>query len=189
MVVRLLVAGGVVFGVVMALIAGARAWGRSETPPPLFLETGNCAQPCWQGLQPGVSTHVEFEQVSVQFDMFKVETHGRGDTVRAFDLNVMGDIKLGDVLLAFGTPDHVGCLGWTHTTRYPGKNLAVQAHIYFADGLIRVEAIRVDEVMLLHPDMQVRQISYFAPAEEPAYPIGATVWQGVAPSEAYPTCR
>jgi hypothetical protein len=173
-----------VFALCTGLIAGVRAIGQRHTPTPVDLATGDCAQPCWHGIRPGASGEDAFYRALAASNLYTGDARSRDGVVRSFDLYALGPVQLADALHVFGQPARVSCLGWTHSTRYPGRQVVLQAHVYFAAGLVRVEVIRPDVTLRLTPDMQVRQISYFAPGE-PVYPVGSPVWRGF---RSYPAC-
>jgi hypothetical protein len=95
-------------------------------------------------------------------------------------LDLWGDIQLGDVFMAFGEPSHV-LLRYAAGTGYEGvqRQQLVGAWLYYGDGLVRVEAIREDNVWRLSPTMTVQRIQYFAPDPEGGIiPIGTPKWHG-----------
>jgi hypothetical protein len=180
----------VLLAVCSGLVAAARAAGQMDPPAPTYLETGECDQPCWQGIQPGVSTREQFAQRARTVGLFSGRATDYGDGVAAmFELSTWGVLTLADLLRAFGPPDRVSCLGLDHTTMYPGLSLVISVQVYFADGLIVANAVRPDTWPYLSPDMQVRWIRYYAPGE-PVYEIGdATPWYGFASVKRYRACH
>lgn len=163
----------------LALSTGAaRLAGRMIPASPLYLDDGRCDPPCWQGIMPGTSTFADLEREISARGLFRLAAvGGGGGVVRRFELAVVGEMALGDVVRVWGAPERVSCLGTTHTARFPGRNLATLATLYFADGLIAVEAIEPGSTNRLTPGMHVRLIAYYAPGE-PVYPLGAPAWDG-----------
>lgn len=187
---RLFLAASVLVALCAGLIAVARTAARLGPPPPTYLETGECDQPCWQGIQPGVNTREQFAQRARTIGFYSGRATDYGDGIAAmFELSTWGALTLADVLRVFGPPDRVGCLGLDHTTMYPGLSLVISVQVYFADGLIVASAVRPDTWPTLSPDMQVRWIRYYAPGE-PVYEIGAsTGWYGFASARRYRACH
>jgi hypothetical protein len=173
-----------------ALIAGARGAGQSVALPPTYLEAGACAQPCWQGIKPGISRIEEFMERARTAGPYSGRTTDYGDGIAAmFELSTYGALTLGDVLRELGSPERVGCLGLDHSTLVPAQSLVMSVNLYFAEGLIVVNAVRSDLLPQLSPGMQVRTIRYYAPGE-PVYGIGETTgWHGFATSRRYRVCH
>jgi hypothetical protein len=168
-----------------------RAMGHMLPPPPTYLETGECEQPCWHGLRPGVDTINQFLFRVREASPYSGYTRDEGDGVaRMFELSTFGALTLADVIREFGPPERVGCLGLDHTTLYPARSLVMSADVYYGNGFVEVRLMRPDEVLRLSPDMQVRAIRYYAPGEEPVYPIGeSTGWRGFASTRVYLACH
>lgn len=190
MIGRMAAVMGVLFAVCAGLAFGVHALGQEVAPSPTYLDTGFCDLPCWQGLRPGVDNINQFLWYAREHTPYSMHTSDLGDGVATMvELSTFGAITLADVLREFGPPERVDCLDLTHTTLYPGQSLVATARVYFAEGLIVVDAVRPDREMRLSPDMQVRTIRYYAPGE-PLYAIGATtVWRGFAGENRYPACR
>jgi hypothetical protein len=189
--VRLLILTAIVFAVISGLAVVVRELGHQTLPTPTYLDSVYCAeQPCWQGLQPGVSTH---EQVVAQIRDYTPYT-GRAvdygdDIVMMIELDTAGLITLGDVIRVYGLPEQVGCLGLDATTMFSGRQLAMAAQLYFMDGLIEVDVVRNDDIPRLTPDMKIRRVRYYA-AGERAYEIGQTTsWHGFTTTRVYKDCR
>jgi hypothetical protein len=65
----------------------------------------------------------------------------------------------------------------------------MEVQLYFARGLIEVEATRADAELRFSPDMRVSAVRYYAPGD-PVYSIGSTVpWRGFGASVAYRACH
>ncbi|MBN1202163.1 MAG: hypothetical protein JXJ20_09935 [Anaerolineae bacterium] len=179
---------GVLFLACTGLVVGGRAIGRSISPSPALLEPGDCEQPCWQGIQPGVSTREEFAQQVREVDLYSGRATDYGDSIAVmFELSTRGWLTLADVIREFGTPERVDCLAWGHSTA--AQSPATSVRLYFAGGLIEVSAMRADDALRLSPDMRVRSIRYYAPGE-PTYPVGKTSkWRGFGSVRVYPACH
>jgi hypothetical protein len=188
---RSITAIAVLFVLCLGVVAGARAAGRVIPAPPTYLDSGPCEQPCWHGLQPGrdYMDHFFYQVQAATPYTSHISDSGDG-IVTVFELSTYGAITLGDVLREFGPPERVGCLGPDYTALYPGHKLVMAVRVYFAGGLVVVDAVRPDESPHLTPDMRVRSIRYYAPGE-PAYPIGMTTpWHGFTSTRAlYLTCH
>lgn len=178
------------FVVCTLLVIGARGVGRSSTPPPTFLETGACDQPCWQGLKPGVDTVDHFLYMAQSSGPYAGRTTDAGDSiVTMFELSVYGLLTLADIVRDFGPPERVSCLGLDHSTLFPGAQIVTSAEVYYGDGLVVVSLVWPDQTPRLSPDMRVRAIRYYAPGER-AYEIGTTTgWHGMGSSAVYDVCQ
>jgi hypothetical protein len=181
---------GMVFALCLGGVVGARAAGRTAPHTPTYLDRGPCEQPCWHGLQPGTDYVDHFFYQVQAATPYTSHTSDSGDgIVTMFELSTYGAITLGDVLREFGPPDRVGCLGLDRTTLFPGA-FATAVRVYFAGGLVVVDAVHRGESLRVTPDMRVRSIRYYAPGE-PAYPIGMTTpWHGfTSTSTFYLSCH
>ncbi|PJF39733.1 MAG: hypothetical protein CUN55_13700 [Phototrophicales bacterium] len=172
-------------GLMALSIYSVRFISHSWPKPSLFLASTDCSQPCWQSIRPGFSTRAEFLQ-QAQFNypyqvLANYKDDGQGGLVRDILLNMRGDIRLGDIILAFGVPSHAQ-LGWVAgraTTQQGGRRLYVGATLYFANGLVTAEVVREDCVWRFSPDMIVRRVRYSAPNSfGSVIPIGTPKWQG-----------
>lgn len=163
------------------LVGAARAVGQTHTPTPAFLETGACEQPCWHGLRPGVDYIDHFLRAVSDTSPYSGHTTDYGDGIaRMFELSTFGAITLGDLIRAFGSPEHVGCFGADHSSLFAGQPIVMATRVYFADGLIEADVVRPEMRPQLTPDMRVRSIRYYAPGE-PSYTIGEFApWRGFA---------
>ena len=185
--------GGLVALLVVStgMVAAARAVGQASPPTPTYLETGDCEQPCWHGLRPGMDRAERFLAFVREHSPYSGHATSYDDRSPAtqFELSTFGAITLADVLRVFGVPDRVGCLGPDHSSLFPGQSMVITARLYFADGLVMVDVARPDEVPRLTPGMRVRVVRYYA-LGEPAYPIGETTgWHGFASTGVYLDCR
>jgi hypothetical protein len=172
------------WAVCLGLIVGARAVGRSRPTPDTYLDSGNCAQPCWQGIRPGEIAPLDLRaRVGKTGSYAVVELTDYGDRIaRNFGLRALTPITLGDVVRAFGVPDRVACL------RPRPQSAITGASIYFAEGLVVVEAANPASARL-SPDMRVESIFYYSPGL-PAYRIGSTAaWGGFAGPPVYRVCQ
>ncbi|MBN1679797.1 MAG: hypothetical protein JW966_05865 [Anaerolineae bacterium] len=189
--IRVLVLITIVCAMSAGLVAGARAIGQTTTPPPTFLETGGCEQPCWQGIKPGKARREQFFYALDDYSPYGGHVSDQGDEIiTMMELSIYGALTVADVMREFGPPERVGCIGLDRTTLYPGGDWVTSVQLYFAGGLIAVNALRPGDVLRLTPDMRVRSIRYYAPGD-PAYPIGQTTgWFGFASSPApYLACH
>jgi hypothetical protein len=164
----LILLGGLVFGV--------RAIGQLSTPPTTHLDPGDCEQPCWQGIQPGVNTREQFANRTREIGVSGFVTD-YGDGIAAiFEIRPDGTLTLADVWREFGPPERVQYDPFTPRIPPPQPR---QINLYYANGLIEVSTITYNGLWLT-PDMQVSAIRYFSPGD-PAYEIGQTqVWHGFA---------
>jgi hypothetical protein len=187
---RLLALIVVILAVCVGLVTVARAAGRTAPISPTYLEPGPCEQPCWQGVEPGVHTREEITERIRTASPYSGRTTDRGDgVVTMFELYTYGALTLADIVRTLGPPDRVGCLGLEHTALYPDRTVAVAVRVYYAEGLIMVDAVRPDLRPHLTPDMQIRSIRYYAPGE-PTYPIGETTgWFGFGSHVRYLVCH
>lgn len=156
--------------------------------PTLHLEAADCLQPCWESIQPGISTLNDFnhQQSRSQLYRYQVIANTRDEdgviVVRDIQLNMRGDVLLGDVLVELGMPTHAD-LSWIAAPPIAGQRGGRQTYVggtlYFADGLITVEVLHPDCVWRFAPKMIVRRIRYYAPHPEGGViPIGTPVWDG-----------
>ena len=160
-------------------------------PTPTHLETGDCEQPCWKNLRPGIINSTQFFFKARSYSPYSGRVNDRGDdVVRMFEVYTYGAVSLGDLVREFGAPERVSCLDRTHTTLYSGQQQpALAANVYFAGGLVVANITRGDERTILTPDMSVRSVQYYAPGE-PTYPIGETTpWYGFASERRYRACN
>lgn len=172
------------FGIVLSLFSvwGMRQIGTSQNYAETYLDPEGCSLPCWRGIQPGSDNTLEFKQEIKQTNRYEGSLRYSADevTISVIRLDTWGDITVGDVFLAFGEPSHV-LLRNTASTGFSGvqRQQFVGAWLYYGDGLVRVEAIREDNIWRLSPDMTVLRIQYFAPSSEGGIiPIGAPEWHG-----------
>lgn len=187
---RTLIAVLALWTLAAVLIAGMRALGQTEPLPVTFLDTGpDCEQPCWQGIQPGISTRDAFLQASREIGPYGGIATDYGDGIAAsFELSTHGAITLADLIEAFGTPARVGCIHLARTTLVPGPGLVTSTRLYFADGWIVAEALGNGLTYALSPGMRIRHVTYYAPGE-PIHPLGETSpWRGFATAPVYPRC-
>jgi hypothetical protein len=173
------------------LINGARAVRRMLPPAPLYLDTGPCNQPCWQGIQPGITTVAELENPATTaivrrtpYRINRAADYG-GPRIMNFDLSTSGRLTLGDVMRAWGPPERIGYLGLDYSRTVTGNKPAVSAEFYYFDGLVVVHAFGTGAEARLSPAMRVDTITYYAPGE-PVYPLGkTTTWHGLASVSRY----
>jgi hypothetical protein len=184
---------GALFAACASLIGGARAVSRLAPPSAVYLDTGPCDQPCWQGIQPGVTTLAELNSPATAamirrtpYRISHAATYG-GDRVMSFELNTQGKIALGDLMRVWGPPERVAYLGLDYSRMGTLNKPALSARLYFFEGLVVVQAFSLDTARRLSPDMGVYAITYYAPGE-PAFPIGKTTgWHGLASVSRYRT--
>lgn len=182
--------GVVVLWVMLAVLTSAtRLVSHSLPNPGLLLTTSDCPQPCWQGIRPGFSTRAEFV-ARQQENLYRYQTSATyqsypddpTEIVRDITLTMRGDVSVGDVLVAFGSPSHVRMnwvAGMPIDGRQGGRQTYVGATFYFADGLVMVEVVRLDCRWRLSPDMLVRRVRYYAPSPAGGViPIGTPLWRG-----------
>lgn len=180
--IRLLTVNICLIGLYLISILGVQALGAQQHYADTFLDPNDCPLPCWRGIQPGTEYDKEFWLELERLNRYGgFLTYGADDVkISVIRLDMRGDIKVGDIFLAFGEPSHV-LLRYTAGTGYGGvqRRQLVGAWLYYGNGLVRVEAIREDNVWRLSPDMTVQRIQYFAPNPEGAIiPIGTSTWHG-----------
>jgi hypothetical protein len=187
---RFVVFSLLVFAAALGLVAGARAAGQQQTPSPAYLDTGDCEQPCWFNVRPGISRVSQFlTELRTRAPYTGHATDQGDEVITMFEISTFGAITLADVLREFGPPERVGCLGLGHTTLYANHSMVTTTEVYYAGGLVQVNLVHPDQRLHLSPDMQVRTIRYYAPGD-PAYPIGTTrSWQGFASAGVYGACH
>jgi hypothetical protein len=173
------------------LINGARAVPRVSQSPPLYLDTGPCEQPCWQGIQPGITTVAAFESPAttaiVRQTPYRINraTDYGGTRIMSFELSTLGKLTLGDVMRTWGPPERIGYLGLDYSRRGPANEPVITAEFYYFDGLVVVQVYGPEAAPRLSPAMLVDTITYYAPGE-PAYPLGkTTTWHGLASVSRY----
>jgi hypothetical protein len=184
---------GALFAACAGLIGAARAVSRLSPPAPVYLDTGPCDQPCWQGVQPGVTTLAELNSPATAavirrtpYLISRAATYG-GETVLSFELNTRGTLTLGDMIRVWGPPEQVAYLGLDYSRMGTLTKPVLSVQLYFFGGLVVVQAFSRGEARRLSPDMRVYAITYYAPGE-PAFPIGKTTgWHGLASVSRYRT--
>lgn len=173
-------------GLMAVLIGAVRFIAQGLPTPPVLLSDPTCAQPCWQGIRPGFSTHADFSALHTNVYRYQVSATYRDDSenslVREILLTMRGDVLLGTVIVELGTPSHAQ-LSWVagmpRDSRSGGRQVYVGATLYFADGLVMVEVVRPDCVWRFSPQMIVRRVRYFSPSSVGGViPIGTPRWQG-----------
>jgi hypothetical protein len=209
----------------VALVAGltglillASASGHLALPLPIYLDTGDCSQPCWQGLHVGQTT-VEEALALVQhnrlmdsnslrvddnvreaisslswemryFPAYDAQARFRSDLLMRLNLYPDGQLLLADVFGVFGPPSHAAlCQRVATSFNY---RQAVFATLYFWDGMIAVWAYTPNAaVWQVRPDMQVHEIVYHtAPGDDESWvPLGVARWHGFGRTQYSGVCR
>jgi hypothetical protein len=171
------------FGASAFAVKTVRETAQESTP---LLETrldpDGCPQPCWQGVRPGTRMEDLFFQQLRQVGLYTgtARTNEAGVLLH-FDLEMRGDITLADVLLALGEPSHATLRVVAGTTNFDpnDRRLLTGGVLYFGNGLVEVEVVRLDREWRFSPEMIVRRIRYHAPNPEGnVIPIGAPRWHG-----------
>lgn len=178
------------FAILTGCVAAARDIGH-DLHTPTYLEPGpDCAQPCWQGLQPGVHNVNQFFFYAREFSPYSIRTEDIGDGVATLvEVATFGALTLGDTVRTLGPPQRVGCLETDHTALFAGQNRATAVDLYWGDGLVVVRALSPGPAARLAPDMLVRSVRYYAPGE-PLYEIGTTTgWHGFTTVPPYRHCN
>jgi hypothetical protein len=171
----------------MFLIAGARAIGQTQDPPPTNLATGDCDQPCWQGLQPGVHLRGERVLERVQSSPFNlVQSVGYSGYVAMFEIRTNDDLILADVLHEFGAPERVACLQ-PYRFRWQGVG-GTHTQLYYGGGAVVVTVEHPEIALHLSPDMTVWSIQYFRPGDSHYPPGEPTDWRGLTGIPVYSMC-
>jgi hypothetical protein len=205
--IRLLV--GVAAGAVtLALLLSAARWLGGVDDPPVavaMLDTGPCAQPCWQGIQPGKTTLDQVaEIVGVRgastghsiHSLYSNELcwkmsaapHWRGCARRQWDTNPGTSIKsieleppaatlrLGDLVMILGEP--VASRLCLVPRKRSSPEQQIMAHVYFRHNIFVLadNPLQPNEPRL-DPAMAVRWIFYYAPSA-PLYDDSVPPWRG-----------
>jgi hypothetical protein len=167
------------------VIAGARAIGQTQDPPPTYLATGDCAQPCWQGFQPGPGLQANAlltRIMEVPYSVGRISEY-RGGYISMFEIYPSGNLTLADILHAWGPPERVGCIQLSG-----GKLSRTLGSLYYFDGLVAAQLASPEHDLRLSPGMAVSALQYYQPGD-PVYAIGETAdWRGLAGVPVYPTC-
>lgn len=202
--------------VLSALILAALKIGEGLPRLPTYLEGEGCPQPCWQGLQPGITTREEamahmvasglvipdsFERLTdgaiTQLEWetryaptYDVLARFRDDQLMRLTLSVEGGLRLGDLFQVVGAPSHVLLCQRTA----PGFNYqrAVSATLYFLDGAVEVWAYQPNSGRWrVTPDMLVYQITYrVRPNDGESWvPLGVATWHGFGGAGYSAYCR
>ncbi len=151
-----------------------------------FLEPGNCAQPCWHGIQPGKTTMAEartildadaglelqrdsvvspeWRSTQAPWGVRVVGTYLVGDLDVA-GISVLPDVQLGDLVLAFGQP--IGYRLQMMTDSAEGI-VYFENHIQANVGMIYFAlAPPYTEMLPFTPKMSIHHISYSGPDSLP----------------------
>jgi hypothetical protein len=182
---------GLLLAAFVLLINGARAVSRMSPPPPLYLDTGPCDQPCWRGIEPGITTTAALNSPATTaivrqtpYRINRAADYG-GTRIMNFELSTLGKLTLGDVIRAWGPPERIGYLGLDYSRMGTANEPVITAEFYYFDGLVVVQAYGSGTAPRLSPAMHVDIITYYAPGE-PAYPLGkTTTWHGLASVSRY----
>lgn len=174
-----------VFIVSGAFLTGVRAIAQSSQPlPETYLDPGDCAQPCWQGIQPGTGLRdyfsTELGRINERYGGTP-RTDQSGEILTEFELIMRGDIHLSDIFAAMGQPSNaiLQYVAGTTSANPSQRELLVGGTLYFGNGLVQVSVVREDQEWLFSPEMVVRRIRYSSPSPEgPAMPIGTPKWHG-----------
>jgi hypothetical protein len=183
--VRCVFVGVVTTTICAALIASARGIGHWQEQPPLYLETGDCAQPCWQGFRPGPGLQENAlltRIMEVPYSVGRISEY-RGGYISMFEIYPSGNLTLADILHAWGPPERVGCIQLSG-----GKLTRTLGSLYYFDGLVAAQLASPEHDLRLSPGMAVSVLQYYQPGD-PVYAIGETSdWRGLAGVPMYPTC-
>jgi hypothetical protein len=170
------------------------------------LQAGRCAQPCWRGIQPGVTTLDEAEtilredealeitreaervcgQSSNPFWQLCAEAEAATVTRLNWILPASGDerVFLADTIAAFGEPFAAklcGRLDTWHSVVVFNGNVVVIA--YGGSALM-------NEPRRLAPDQRVEQVLYYAEGTmPPRYMQDAPPWRGYGEVAEHPICQ
>jgi hypothetical protein len=200
--IRFLLLSGLVFGVALILIGGVHALADHAVPGrvAVLLPDASCAAPCWQGLRPGHTRPVMLNDwldhppagwhvrpargrgTPPGFSNWQATLPGavtfyitvvRIDNPAMDRLRLMEEeLRLGDVILALGTPNFIG------VERRPGASGEEhwQLRLYYRlHQLIVVAALPLHAVSLT-PDVRVEGLVYEAVAWD--RPVEALDWPG-----------
>lgn len=164
-----------------AVLTLSRYWGAASGQSAEFLDVGDCPLPCWQSLQPGTARISDLQRCFDTLDApcnITVSFNASGTAIDRLRLNLStNEVRLGDIIALWGPPSHVQMQ--YGLVRGDARRPVVIAHLYFADGLVRVMAAREDTTWRLIPSMRVRLVEYYAPnAAGGVVPIGTEQWQG-----------
>jgi hypothetical protein len=183
-------------GVLMTLIAlllGARIVGGTVKPPAAaLLDSGVCTQPCWNGIQPGLTTLQQARDILMADHQIQVEALDAhhlcwqsranqawrgcadegwitGGQVRYLELTFgPGALRLGDAILLFGQPVNPA-LCWT------GDRLA--AYILFRQNVVIKASAPITGTWPFDQKMDVDAVQYYSP-EALSYDPDSWDWKG-----------
>lgn len=187
-------------------VAGARAIGTQDKPSVVaILDSGDCPQPCWQGIQPGKTTLREARTLVASGSMWgaaSYDSNGRltwemaspggwrsiatgsryssRSTIQTIELiPPRGAVKLGDIVTNFDNPLRM---------RYCDRNRTPDHIHLFFDGSVEVIAINTEgnAIDRLDPDLLIRSIRYHSPGTANSY--NAVDWEGFVSKENVETC-
>jgi hypothetical protein len=179
--------------------------GADQPDPVPYLVAGDCAQPCWRGLQPGQSSQDDVLAAAQQRGLvmpgslelgvdrasatpyiywrtsnlpsYGVRASFEASTLQRLDLDVQRSLRLGDLVDLFGTPTHA-TLCPRVIAGYAVLRSSTYATLYYRDGLIEVLAMTPYATsQRLRTDMQVLRITYHASPDRDVTTHAAR-WQG-----------
>lgn len=142
--------------------------------------TTHCQQPCWQGIQPGITITEDKTQLP-ESTYFSVNYYtSESGLVRDISLYGLQSIRLGDLLLIWGPPSHIV----PYRTLLPHSNLDTAElyfgtgyEIYFHDSLVVVSTVAAKGPIT--PDHRIQAIHYYQPSEYgPPRRLNSPAWRG-----------
>lgn len=155
-------------------IFGLRANAARAEDAPHYLELGDCAMPCWQGLRPGGGTPMNVFWAVLQDvkaaggEMYDgAPSSMNGETLSSFHLTIVPTdaITVADVIAVYGPPQYAYVYEPGQTVLqivdYPAWELA----LYWQDGAVSATGTHFTQTPgeHLYPAMPVRTINMQSP--------------------------
>ncbi len=176
---RFLVVSVILFGLSLIVTILVRQIGVNRPHIDLWLDPGDCTQPCWRGIRPGTQDSRAFLDETRHSNRYNPYIrYGADDvTISMMRLDPHGDILLGNIMLAMGTPTHVR-LRYVAVNSSQGRTFRVGASLYYGD-LVEVMVVSDNMAPRLSPYMKLRRIEYHAPSTVGGIiPLGTSPWRG-----------
>lgn len=214
---RLLTCVALMTAMLVAGLIAARLVGSTHTlQAKTVLDSGQCEQPCWQGIRPGQTTLAEAETALRESSVatvysphsalilrwatrsdpawrgsaFRFNANRADDSITFVELNPpQAAMYLGDAIAIFGEP-LVSTLCWRFDT-VPGSAARpfLAAHLYFRSNVEVLAYNPVDPREKRYtPGMAIWQVIYDYPSIEPPYRFDAPRWRGFTRADDNQVC-